>query len=76
MHTFGQDALKKLYGPILCMGLNCLQAAESLQGDSSLFTTQSSGYWDHSFNWLWKDKIPLRLNRWTIALIAPLLSNH
>ena len=50
MHTFGQDALEKLYGSILWIGLNCLKATESLQGDSLLFTTQSSGYWDHSFN--------------------------
>ena len=33
----------KLYGPILCMGSNCLKDAEPLRGDSSLFTTQFPG---------------------------------
>ena len=33
--------LKKLYGPFLWMGLNCLKAMEPLQGHSLLFTTIS-----------------------------------
>ena len=32
--------LKKLYGPSLWMGFNCLKAIESLRGGSLLFTTK------------------------------------
>ena len=32
---------KKLYGPFLWIGLNCLKAIETLRGDSLLFTTKS-----------------------------------
>ena len=31
---------KKLYGPFLWMGLNCLNATETLEGGSLLFTTK------------------------------------
>ena len=34
---------KKLYGPILWMGFNCIKATEPLLGDSLLFTTKSPG---------------------------------
>ena len=34
-------ALKKLYGPFLCTGFNCLKAAEPLLGDSLHLTTKS-----------------------------------
>ena len=32
---------KKLYGPFLWMGFNCLKAVESLRGSSLLFTANS-----------------------------------
>ena len=35
--------LKKSYGPFLWMGFNCLNAIESLQWDSLLFTTKCPG---------------------------------
>ena len=37
---------KELYGPFLWIGLNYLQAAEALQGDSSLLTAKSPGVLD------------------------------
>ena len=32
--------IKKLYGPFLWMGFNCLKATEPLQGGKLLFTTK------------------------------------
>ena len=34
-------SFKKVCGPFLWMGLNCLKATEPLRGDSLLFTTRS-----------------------------------
>ena len=34
---------RKLYGPFLWLGLNCLKVTVPLQGDSLLFTTRSPG---------------------------------
>ena len=35
---------KKLYGPFLWIGFNCLKATEPLRGESLLFTIQSPGF--------------------------------
>ena len=34
---------KKVYGPFLCMGFNCLKVTVPLQGDSLLFTAKFPG---------------------------------
>ena len=39
----GLKTLKKLYGPFLWMGINCLKAPESLKADSLLCATKSPG---------------------------------
>ena len=43
MSGFKLKILKKLFGPFLWMGFNCLKTTEPLRGDSLLFNTQSPG---------------------------------
>ena len=46
---------KKLYGPFLWIGFNCLKAIETLRGDSLLFTTSLQKFlviiWANSEGW-------------------------
>ena len=39
-YNFQKKSIKKLYGPFLWMGFNCLKATELLRGGSLLFTTK------------------------------------
>ena len=38
-------ALKKLYGPFLWVGFNCLKTIETVRGDSLFFTIHLQWYW-------------------------------
>ena len=43
MSAFKLKNLKKLFGPFLWMGFNCLKTTEPMRGDSLLFNTLSPG---------------------------------
>ena len=58
--------LKKLYGPFLWIGFNCLKVTEPLQGDILLFTTKNLGIPGTHFINLRRTKgwVNLRTTQW------------
>ena len=72
----------KIYGPFLWMGLNCLKATDTLQGDSFLFTTKFTKIpGTHSIWVIWPQQLyhcPV-LNNLTIVLyqeMPPISTNE